>query len=535
MLTIRNWIASGSTISLILALLAACGNGESTQYTIGGSVSGLTGQGLVLQNTGNTSIPISANGTFTFSGKVNDGAAYSVTVGTQPSPSQICSVANGTGTVASANVTNINVTCVNAYSLGGTVSGLVGTGLVLMNGGTALTVSANGTFAFANAIASGSAYAITVSSQPKGPTEICTVAHGSGVIGSADVKNVTVGCRVSTARFTYLSSQAGIYCFSIDAQSDVLTPSANAPCVNGLLTGFATEPRGKFGYATAPSFNLIVPFSIDPVSGALTRLTGTEIASGTEPLLLRVDSSGRFLYSANYASGDVSGYSLDPTSGHLTAVPGSPFSVGQGPTPVAIKGSNQVAIDATSRFLYVASQNFGISAFTIDANTGTLTPVAGSPYTSTQATGIAIDPATRFVFATTVSGESVAVFSIDAGTGALTAVPGSPFNIRAMGKDVVVDLTGSFVYAASGDHISGFAIDPTSGTLTPLAGSPFPCPGMPYALSITPHLGYLVAGNDDHTVQTFSIDPLTGALAQIGGSPATATNSLGLFSISFSP
>ncbi len=164
--------------------------------------------------------------------------------------------------------------------------------------------------------------------------------------------------------------------------------------------------------------------------------------------------------------GNVSGYSLDPTSGHLTAVPGSPFSVGEGSTPVAIKGSNQVAIDAT---------------------------------------------------------------------GALTAAPGSPFDTGAAANGVVVDLTGSFVYVASGNHISGFAIDPTTGTLTSLAGSPFPCPGLPYGLSITPHLGYLVAGNDDHTVQTYSIDPLTGALAQMSGSPVTATNSSGLYSISFSP
>ena len=60
-------------------------------------------------------------------------------------------MANGSGT-ANANVTNVQVACSNftmTYTIGGTVSGLTGTGLVLQdNGGNNLTVSANGSFKF---------------------------------------------------------------------------------------------------------------------------------------------------------------------------------------------------------------------------------------------------------------------------------------------------------------------------------------------------------------------------------------------------
>jgi hypothetical protein len=81
------------------------------------------------------------------------------------------------------------------YSVGATVSGLNGTGLVLQNnGGGDITVTANGTVTFASAQASGTAYAVTVLAQPSGPAQTCTVANGAGTIAQANVSNVAVTC-----------------------------------------------------------------------------------------------------------------------------------------------------------------------------------------------------------------------------------------------------------------------------------------------------------------------------------------------------
>ena len=80
-------------------------------YTIGGTVSGLVGLGMVLQNNGGDNRAISANGAFTFATGMAAATTYAVTVSTQPTgPNQTCTVTNGSGTV-SANVTNISVTC----------------------------------------------------------------------------------------------------------------------------------------------------------------------------------------------------------------------------------------------------------------------------------------------------------------------------------------------------------------------------------------------------------------------------------------
>ena len=125
------------------AVLAACGGGGSdpappppgpSTYTIGGSVAGLSGTGLVLQLNGANNLTVTANGTFTFSAPLAAGAAYAVTVSTQPStPVQTCTVTSGTGT-ASANVTGVLVNCsTTAFRVRGNVTGLTGSGLTLRN------------------------------------------------------------------------------------------------------------------------------------------------------------------------------------------------------------------------------------------------------------------------------------------------------------------------------------------------------------------------------------------------------------------
>src|SRR5581483_5482275 len=78
-------------------------------FTVGGSVSGLSGT-VVLQDNGGDDLPVAAGGPFTFATKVASGSPYAVTVKTNPS-GQSCSVASGSGTMGSASVTSVAVTC----------------------------------------------------------------------------------------------------------------------------------------------------------------------------------------------------------------------------------------------------------------------------------------------------------------------------------------------------------------------------------------------------------------------------------------
>lgn len=105
---------------LTALLLAGCGggggNGGATApaptYTIGGSVAGLTGQGLTLRNSNGDSVSVPASGSFTFPAALTSGASYAVIVAMQPSaPAQTCVVMNGSGVVSTSNVTNVAVVC----------------------------------------------------------------------------------------------------------------------------------------------------------------------------------------------------------------------------------------------------------------------------------------------------------------------------------------------------------------------------------------------------------------------------------------
>ncbi len=96
---------------------------------------------------------------------------------------------------ASNQITNWSggdVSAAPTYSVGGMVSGLTGTVVLQDNGSETLSVSANGSFAFGTQLAGGSAYSVTVKTNPAGQT--CAVASGSGTVGSANVTAVAVSC-----------------------------------------------------------------------------------------------------------------------------------------------------------------------------------------------------------------------------------------------------------------------------------------------------------------------------------------------------
>ncbi len=102
----------GTTPPARVSDLAVGGNATAatpSTYSIGGTVSGLSGT-VVLQDNGGNDLSVSSDGPFTFSAPVADGAAYNVTVKSNPS-GQTCTTSGAAGTVASANVTSVAVTC----------------------------------------------------------------------------------------------------------------------------------------------------------------------------------------------------------------------------------------------------------------------------------------------------------------------------------------------------------------------------------------------------------------------------------------
>jgi hypothetical protein len=91
-------------------------------HTVGGSVNGLI-PGAALQlhldfGASSESLPLSANGAFAFSSVVKFGTAWTAQIQSAPS-GETCTLANGSGSMPAADVTNIVVSCSDAIFANG--------------------------------------------------------------------------------------------------------------------------------------------------------------------------------------------------------------------------------------------------------------------------------------------------------------------------------------------------------------------------------------------------------------------------------
>ena len=535
-------LRSIGSMTVLALLMVGCGGGGGDSgspppppatFSIGGTVTGLTGSGLVLQTNAGDVAPVSAPGLFTFPNQLGSGAAYTVTVKAQPStPAQICTVTNGSGTVGTANITAVAVACstVAGYTVGGTVSGLVGSGLTLAictphghPGGhgwycvweSPLQVSANGAFTLGgsySAMYSGGDR-VEVTQQPSSPTQRCVV--GNAAINTQNVNDTSV--TVSCAEYSYVTNAADntVSAYTLDATTGALAV-VGTPIATGASPHAIVGTSGKrFVFVANEGSNDVSAFTVNPTTGALTAVPGSPFAAGTNPEAMYVIESlngPEYLIVANAGSDNFLIYDIDGT-GALAhrSVPATPYATGKGPASIASKpgfmyvanhgGSNDISVfddgfnpvagspfpaggnplslafGAGGMFLYTANPDAthpSISGFTSDPYTGALAPLSGSPFPLPVSHYIATDQTGAYLYVT--AGANVVGYGIDATTGALTPLPGFPLATGANAYSITIDPTNQFLYVADDGaaHVSGFTLDASTGALTPMSGSPFP-------------------------------------------------------------
>ncbi len=411
---------------------------------------------------------------------------------------------------------------VTTKSLGGTISGLTSSGLVLQNnGGDNITIVAGSTsFTFPATVANGASYYVSVLTHPTTPLQICTVSDGTGTVGAA-VSNISVVCSTSSY-VTYASGDTDI-AYGINPTTGKLTQFGifdnrlNASTYRASITA---DPSGKFAFvAYSLVSGHVQTYAINASTGEMTSV-GT-IAAGSYPSSIAVDPTGRFAYVANNGSDNVSAYTINTTTGALTAVAGSPFASGGQP--------NGIAIDPTGKFAYVANGG-SVSAYTIDATTGALTAVTGSPFaTGTGSQSLTVDPTGKFVYVQGGS-DNVAAYTIHATTGALTAVTGSPFATGTQPRGVTVDPTGKFAYVANqiSDNISIYSINSTTGGLT--SAGIVSAPPYPRSIYVDPtgKFAYVITA---WGISAYSINSTTGLLTLINSIGGQGANSMTIVKI----
>ncbi len=509
-------------VALAVCTLAACGGGggvanggggggggpPSTTFTVGGTVAGLTGSGLVLQNNGGNDLAITTAGAFTFTTALASGAAYAVTIKTQPSggASQSCTVANGSGT-ATANVTTVTVTC-NAQ---------VAKFLYVPN----LTSSNVSAFAI-NAV-----------------TGALTEVPGSPFLAGTHPALLSAD---RAGKFLFVSNRGSAgtppteSVYSINGTNGVLTQVVNSPfdldtppLPNGaqLIDAPLIHPSGAFGYVGVfyPTSGVLSGATVDSTTGNLLQIPGTPVNVGAGIGPGTFNAAGTVLYVPHNTlngtpnTGAISAYTISVPSGVLTSL-GSFATGGSSPTVAVLSPSGKFLLTPN------VTNPSSVAVFSVDLASGTLTPAAGSPFVTggSATTSLTVHPSKNFVYATNSNGSaasSIAAFQIDATTGVLTPVTGSPFPTDGTSALLgSVDPTGKFFYVANfgSDTIQAYTIDQTTGALTTVTGSPFITGDAPGAVKIDPSGKYLYCANSGptaNTVSAYSINTTTGALTLV--------------------
>ena len=299
----------------------------------------------------------------------------------------------------------------------------------------------------------------------------------------------------------------------------------------GTTCGPATNPGGGGNGSTAA---LLYYIGTSNILGASLSTTGTfaPLTAFTPPTLPSsvgndmVVVNKKFLYLPQSDSLTIQGFTIDHSAGALTAIAGSPF---------ATAGADSVAADPAGRFLFVGNRNSGsISVFQINSTTGALVAAPGSPFFAFNldfAAVLAVDGTGNFLYVgQDLPALPIYGFSIDQNTGALSPAVGSPYNLNVAG--VRTDFLGKFAVGITGNtgdnHLYVFAIDPTTGVLAAVNNSPFATvASTPLNLEIHPSSQFIYSfgldSNGAYTaIEGFAIDSSTGALTALAGSPFTA-------------
>jgi hypothetical protein len=168
---------------------------------------------------------------------------------------------SGPGGPCSGSTTFTGTRIVTTVTIGGTISGLSGTVVLLNNGGNSLSRSSNGTFTFTTAINSGSTYNVTVGTQPSGQT--CTVSNGSGT-ATANVTNVSVSCSSSSSTVGESEPNDSRANADIVTRPVTITGSAAETQAGENINGFIVQDWFQFTLASTTTVTITLTFSGSP-------------------------------------------------------------------------------------------------------------------------------------------------------------------------------------------------------------------------------------------------------------------------------
>lgn len=385
---------------------------------------------------------------------------------------------------------------------------------------------------------------------------------GQGIIAAAACLGIGLGitsCNPGdTIDYLFVTSNGGsgtttgvVTAYHVNSYSGTLTQVSGTPVNTGGSdpVAEAATPNQQYLYVANRATNNISQFTIS-TSGALA-LGKTYTTPGSEPLSIAVNGTGTLLFVVDYYQ---AGYSdTTPGPGELIVYPinsdgslGTPVASGANPyTPLQCFPSG-VAVTPNGDYVYVTNTNSvvvttsppststppatpagcptqgTIAGYSVSSS-GVLTPIAGSPFAAgSTPTGIAIDPTSRFLYATDSVQNELIAYNIQA-AGVLDPRVNGPFTTGTFPVNVVADPRGEYLYVTNynSSTISEYTIAQSTGTPSLGSSSSFNTRSpFPTCIVVEPSLGQYVYTSDFSSYVTGAqLNPHTGALTNVQDSP----------------
>jgi 6-phosphogluconolactonase (cycloisomerase 2 family) len=405
-------------------------------------------------------------------------------------------------------------------------------------------------------------------------------ALGNTNTGNAPIAVVTV--EGNTQNFAYVINQGDNTVSQFTICAAPIDCSPNGSLVTGTTTttagqalqAAAATPNGQFLFVADSSTAAVLPFKIDPASGALTAVPGSFV-TGQNPFSVAIDPAGRFLYTANFGSRSISSFKIN-ADGTLTSLGVDTSLLGQQPS--------QVLVDPNGQFLYVFDQGSNLQETYVIGPAGGLGFLSSStarigPSSFAVTQSIAHTIGNEYFYATNTNSTTISGAPLDLQTGDVGTVTSTP-SLQALPVPIIADLTGQHVFVTNGTasnaFLTEFTITPSTGALInsiPAQGAirlvdlgnaealdpsgrflyvadgngnvVYLCPvasgvltgpcstGIavidPVGLATAPSGQFLFVlgtdGNGNFVVNVYTIDPNSGALAAVANSPFPTLNS----------
>ena len=330
---------------------------------------------------------------------------------------------------------------------------------------------------------------------------------------------------------TYTTAKSGgIYVYRLDPSTGVMKYVSRAVVKNPSFLVISPDQQFLFSVGVFDrNQGGVFSFSICPQTGELIPLNSVS-AKGRGPCHLSVDSTGKYVFVANYGDGSVAMFPVQ-NDGQLSEASSFIKHQGSSVNPRRQKGphAHSITIDPGNHFAFAADLGLDkVMIYKLDLKQGKLVanespfakvaPGAGPRHFDFHQSG-------KFAYVINEMNSTLTAFTYDAAAGKLSEIQTVPtlpadFKGRNSCADIHVHPNGKFLYGSNRGHnsIVIFAIDQQTGRLT-LVGHESTKGEIPRNFGIDPTGKILLAANQKtNNIFSFHIDPGTGKLKATGHS-----------------